>query len=49
MFAMKSVNICNDQVNYDQAIASLKTYVLNIPIHRIFEKDIELFGKNNNI
>ena len=28
-------------------ITSLYTYVLNIPLCEIFEKDIELFKKNN--
>ena len=30
-------------------MSSLKTYVLNIPIHVIFKKDIELSKENNTI
>ena len=30
-------------------ITSLETYVLNIPIYEIFEKNIELSGKNSTI
>ena len=28
-------------------ITNLLTYGIKIPIHEIFEKDIELFGKNS--
>ena len=51
MFLMKSMNVYNDPMNYDHntVIAGLYNYVLNIPIRRIFEKDIELLGKNNTI
>ena len=53
MFAMKTISIYNDYVNYDEVIIysspSFKTYILNIPIHGIFEKDIDLFVKNNTI
>ena len=43
-------DVCNDQVHeHTIVIIGLQTYVLNIPIHEIFEKDIELSGKNNTI
>ena len=52
MFVIKLMNICNDHVNYDEIIIQRSLvfkHVLNIPIRRIFEKDIELSGKNNTI
>ena len=51
MFAMKSMNIYNDQVNYDEIIIqwSLVFKLLNIPIRGIFEKYIKLSKKNSTI
>ena len=53
MFAMKSIDTCNDLVNYDEItntmITSLSTYVLNIFIHKISQEYIKLSRKNNTI